>query len=243
MLVSHRVQARVRDLLDFQEIGGPVIRTHPWLERLFPRVVWRYPSRSSESPIHLTFDDGPSANGTSQILEVLDRHGVHASFFMTGSNLYQNEDVIAQIRAGGHSIGYHGLTHDSWWMRASVRRDLEMNPARIPLFDDNPFIDSDKQLLLRAPFGRIDFASMHSADKLNGRLVHWSLAIRDWMANLSSKTLAQILYRFVMPGDIVLLHDNGPSVNELAAALDRVIPHWMDAGMLITDIEPFLATD
>jgi peptidoglycan-N-acetylglucosamine deacetylase len=240
MSISGRVNSRFRDMQDFQELGGPVIRTHPILERIFPTVIWRYPSDAFDSPIHLTFDDGPSDDGTLHILEVLNRHDVQATFFVTGSELYNRQDIIRQIQSEGHRVGYHGLTHESWWMRAGFRRDLEMNPDRIPVLEENPFMNVDDTLLLRAPFGRIDFATLNTAKELNATLVHWSLTVRDWMDNLSASTLSRVLYRFTHPGDILLLHDAGPSVRQMAKALDTVIPEWKESGMNISSIDPFL---
>ncbi|MCB2210870.1 polysaccharide deacetylase family protein [bacterium] len=236
------IPARWRDVKDFIRLGGPVLRTHPLLENVFPDVVWGMPDPVSSCPIHLTFDDGPDPNGTPRILDVLARHNIPATFFLTGSGVVGQPKLVGEILTAGHRIGYHGLSHDTWWFRLRTRRDVEMDPSIITHLDGNPFEGSRKPLLLRAPYGRIDFATLTSADRLNARLVHWRLAIRDWMDDVPASTLARMLYRYAHPGDILLLHDGGPNTRALAKALDLVIPAWKRAGMKLKSIEPFLET-
>ncbi|GBE30597.1 peptidoglycan-N-acetylglucosamine deacetylase [bacterium BMS3Bbin04] len=242
MSLLRDIRSRIYDIEDFHELGGLILRTSPLLESLFPKVLWGYSSSVDTSPVHLTFDDGPSPDGTPYILDVLARHEVTATFFLRGSDILGNEDLVERIVRNGHRIGYHGLTHDTWWLRNRVQRDIEMNPEWLNQFTDNPFAES-RPLLLRAPYGRIDFAAVGSAENMGARFVHWRLTIRDWVEEVSSRTLSRVLYRFTHPGDIILLHDSGPSVRELASALDRVIPLWREAGMNLTPIEPFLESD
>lgn len=240
MFTNAAFESRVRDLESFAELGGPVLRTHKRLKRLFGSVVWEYHSLDQNSPIHLTFDDGPSAEGTPYVLDVLTKYDVKATFFVTGSQLINEPDLVRQVLAEKHRIGYHGMTHDAWWFRNRHQRELQMNPERIPLLNNNPFKSESHPLLLRAPYGRIDFATLATAKQLNAQIVHWSLSIRDWMANLRTETLARLVYRYTRPGDILLLHDKGPSAKQMAQALDRVIPVWKDLGYTLSPIEPFL---
>ena len=61
--------------------------------------------------VYLTFDDGPSAN-TDEILDILDRYGVKATFFVVGREGSQAEDALRRIVEEGHTLGMHSYTHD-----------------------------------------------------------------------------------------------------------------------------------
>ncbi|MGH3429582.1 MAG: polysaccharide deacetylase family protein, partial [Mycobacteriales bacterium] len=65
----------------------------------------------AEAGAALTFDDGPDARWTSRLLEVLDRAGAKATFFLVGEQLPENENLSREIEARGHEIGLHGMTH------------------------------------------------------------------------------------------------------------------------------------
>jgi len=85
----------------------------------------------SEAPppsgwIALTFDDGP-VEGTYQILDILDAHGVKATFFVVGWRVVQHPEIAREIVARGHSLQSHGHGHGRWTHMSSLglQRDLE----------------------------------------------------------------------------------------------------------------------
>jgi peptidoglycan/xylan/chitin deacetylase (PgdA/CDA1 family) len=79
-------------------------------EALLPAslVVWR--GAPEKRRIALTFDDGPDSM-TPQYLEVLERAGVRATFFLVGELCEKNPELVRAIAAGGHELGNHGYTH------------------------------------------------------------------------------------------------------------------------------------
>lgn len=75
------------------------------------------PNENAEKPkikkvVYLTFDDGPSANVTPQMLDTLKKYNVKATFFLIGKNTVGNEEVVKRIKSEGHVIGNHSYTHD-----------------------------------------------------------------------------------------------------------------------------------
>ena len=90
-------------------VGAIVIAQPPWLagglERAFPEIMWRV--ETDEPIVALTFDDGPDPTYTPQVLELLERYHVHATFFLVGEHARQYPELVAHIRAHGHEIGNH----------------------------------------------------------------------------------------------------------------------------------------
>ncbi|MFH0881463.1 MAG: polysaccharide deacetylase family protein [bacterium] len=238
-----RELARYRDprqlLDDLKTLRGPVQRTPEVFIRLFPDALWGHPDRE-QGPLLLTFDDGPVAEITPLVLDSLKRHHVKAVFFLRGDRIEGQEKVIARMRREGHSIGYHGASHQAWWFLTRFRRSIEMNPAILPLSKGSPFA-GDTPLLLRPPFGRFDYAAVASAAELNARLILFSLVVGDWKEGVQASQISERLLKHAKPGDIIVLHDGGVNGHLLPRVLDTVLPLWKHAGLRLGSIREFLA--
>src|SRR5439155_17382060 len=86
-------------------IAGPVAWGVYWREG----IVYGVPTK--EKLAALTFDDGPHPIYTPEILRILDRYRVKATFFMIGSRMEQYPDVVRSVAAHGHAVGNHTYTH------------------------------------------------------------------------------------------------------------------------------------
>lgn len=84
-----------------------------------------YPPTEGDKVIYLTFDDGPSSNVTPQILDVLKKYRVKATFFVLGHLAEKNPDIIARMAKEGHSIANHTYTHDYDYIYSSPEAFLE----------------------------------------------------------------------------------------------------------------------
>src|SRR4051794_28550205 len=98
----------------------------PWIGALGAAGLWALPAlapvipsvsralgiaRSLEAGVAITFDDGPHPQGTPAVLEVLDRAGVHATFFLVGEQVERRPALAAEIAAAGHRVAVHGQRH------------------------------------------------------------------------------------------------------------------------------------
>jgi peptidoglycan-N-acetylglucosamine deacetylase len=75
------------------------------LERLTPRLVYRV--ETQRPLVALSFDDGPDARFTPQVLDILERHGAKATFFLIGERALRHPELVARIKAAGHEVGNH----------------------------------------------------------------------------------------------------------------------------------------
>ncbi len=80
---------------------------------LFPIALFRVPKgkRSAPREVYLTFDDGPVPEVTPKVLDILDRYGVHATFFMVGDNVRRHPELLEEVRRRGHAVGNHTFHH------------------------------------------------------------------------------------------------------------------------------------
>ncbi len=214
------------DILD--DIGHllpNIQRTPRALEKLFPHVVWGDEDRERGS-LYLTFDDGPHPTYTPLLLNTLDELEIEASFFVLGEKCLQHGDLLERLLNSRHTVGYHGLNHESWLFRLRTQLELVMDPGTLEhLGGNNPFRASPKgSLLLRPPYGRFDLATIARARRLGGKLVLWRLSTNDWLASSTPESLAVTLLQRVQPGDIVLLHDGAAGSDHVAEALGLAVP-------------------
>ncbi|WP_411543666.1 bifunctional polysaccharide deacetylase/glycosyltransferase family 2 protein [Kitasatospora sp. DSM 101779] len=125
--------ARVADSADKTTVptdllkGGPIIDARG--DRNDHPVSYSIPDRT----VVLSFDDGPSAEWTPKILEILESRHVHADFFVTGAMTARNPDLIRKIVAGGHEIGLHSFTHPDLAFQSHARISWEMAQTQLAL--------------------------------------------------------------------------------------------------------------
>ncbi|MDD7931021.1 glycosyltransferase [Actinomycetospora straminea] len=203
--------------------GGPVVDA-----RGATPVSARMPART----ISLTFDDGPDPTWTPQILEVLRRHQVPATFFVVGSMAAQHPDLLRDIRAAGSEVGVHTFTHPDLSAASDLRIDRELSETQLVLAGAL----GESSYLLRPPYSStadaVDDDALRSfrAAGADGYVTVLSdVDSRDW-----ERPGVDAIVRNSIPangtGGIVLLHDAGGDRSQTVAALDRLIPELRAQG-------------
>ncbi len=79
------------------------------LRRIYPQALWRMNHR--QRSVFLTFDDGPIPQATPFILDILDKFGIKATFFMVGENAVRYPHLLDEVRRRGHRVGNHSYNH------------------------------------------------------------------------------------------------------------------------------------
>jgi peptidoglycan-N-acetylglucosamine deacetylase len=185
------------------------------------RVLYRI--REPET-VYLTFDDGPNARHTPDVLSVLDEHDVKATFFMVGRDVRLNPRVAADVANRGHVLANHTLTHPRMDRLSRSARQLEIEGM-----DD--VIESvggqRAQGLFRPPYGHASVSLIGQCLSLKRTVVMWSRDSFDYRAS-EDEVVAGFEKREVVAGDILLFHDDSPAS---APALRRLIPRWKRAGL------------
>ena len=211
----------------------------PDYARLFPHVFARQgPPRRQVS---LTFDDGPDSHYTLQILDVLKREGVHATFFVLGEHVRRYPDVARRIVREGHALGNHSFDHRNlrtmgaqalnWEVTATDRELLRATGQRTRYF--------------RAPYGSVDSQIITQLGRMGYTVVNWSVDSRDWRSIPSSQVIANVLAE-VRPGAIILQHCAGNEREILTgtvAALPVIIHRMRAQGYEFVTVPTLLGSD
>jgi len=154
--------------------------------------------------IALTYDDGPNDPHTLQLLEVLARSEVHATFFFIGSRVQQRPDIVREVAASGHVVGNHTFTHPLLTLKSEHEIRSELSACHTALRD----AIGEHSNLFRPPFGGRRPAVLRIAREIGLKTVMWNVTGYDWNAP-PAEVIVKKVAKQMRGGDVVLLHDGG----------------------------------
>ncbi len=197
--------------------------------RLFGRAIGRGPT--DRKHVYLTFDDGPNAEATPLILEILAREGVPAAFFMVGRHVRLYPELARAAVAAGHEIGNHTDSHVKLHVKApaQIRRELTAAHSAIYSATGRP------PRTFRAPHGFRNPFVVPAAERLGYRVFGWSFGVWD-TARPGPEEIRRRMRVKLRPGSILLLHDGDGYDSrgdrlQTAEALPGIIADARSAGL------------
>jgi len=159
--------------------------------------------------VYLTFDDGPDPTWTPQVLAVLAKYGAKATFFELGDMIAAHPGLSEQVRAAGHTIGNHSISHRELTVISAPRRHREI-------------VEGPKSRCFRPPYGATN-AKVRADIKAAGMTqILWDIDPRDW-DRPGQSAIAQNVLTHAHPGAVILLHDGGGNRSQTVAALDTIL--------------------
>jgi peptidoglycan/xylan/chitin deacetylase (PgdA/CDA1 family) len=174
------------------------------------------PTPSGESKVlYLTFDDGPHPVWTPQILEVLERHGAKATFFVIGQEAARRLDLVDAVVGAGHVVGHHTWSHRALGGidRATFYDEIEQTTLAL---------GDAVSPCLRPPGGMVDEDTRAYAREMGLEIHRWRVDPMDWLQP-GADEIARIVIDQASPGHIVLLHDGGGNRSQTVAALSVIL--------------------
>ncbi|MGH1362914.1 MAG: polysaccharide deacetylase family protein [Calditrichia bacterium] len=189
---------------------------HRYLAKLlyapFPQLIWR---GSDKQSIYLTFDDGPFDSITSQVLDILNRYNVPATFFLSGDALEKCSDLPDY---SGHAVGNHLYTHrpqfgfNSDLLREEICKTSQLISERL---DRTPS-------LCRPPYGVFSARYQKALQDTQQQLVLWTLMANDF--KWPAERVLKHLKKQTRPGDILVFHDS----LKAAECIIDVLPQFIE---------------
>lgn len=175
--------------------------------------------------VALTFDDGPSAEWTPQVLALLDEYGAKATFCVVGEQAREHPDLLRRIVAKGHRLCDHSENHDERIARQpeqALRAQIE--GARDAVHAALPGVEIP---WFRAPGGSWSTLIRTTAAAYGMKPLDWSVDSRDWERRGVDAIVANVR-RDLKPGGVVLMHDAGGDRSQTIGALRKLLP-WLVA--------------
>ena len=178
----------------------------------------------------LTYDDGPNDPHTMRLLEVLDRHNVHATFFLIGRYVQQRPDIVREVVNAGHIIGNHTFTHPLLIFKSAAEVRKELTDCRSAIQDAVGGYSN----LFRPPFGGRRPAVLGIVRELGLEPIMWNVTGYDWSPP-PAMVIEKKVSRQIRGGDVILLHDGGHKQmgadrSQTVLATDHLITRYKSEG-------------
>lgn len=180
--------------------------------------------------VALTFDDGPRAATTGRLLDELALREVPATFFLVGSRIPGNEDLVRRMAAEGHQIGIH--TYDHVKLKGLSRRDFDLQVGKTRALITQ--LAGEGNYWLRPPYGLLD---KNAESWCGGPVILWSVDPEDWKDDDIDRVVAAVV-EHASDGDIILLHDLFPSSAQAAL---RIVDTLLARGCCFVTVEQLMA--
>lgn len=189
--------------------------------------------KTDRKVVCLTFDDGPDADHTPEVLDVLKAYEVPATFFCIGRKARRYPQLLRRIVSEGHRVGNHSDSH-SWrfpfYPYEKMKEDLA--DAALSLQTGGQVVT-----IFRPPFGVTNPTVARVVRELHYTIVGWNIRSFDTAGEAEEKVFRRVVRR-IRPGAVILLHDRMPgsaallvrlleylkSINYQVIALDKMFP-------------------
>lgn len=220
--------------LSFQEEGKTPVGNATFEE--LAKYDAFYAEQTKEKRIYLTFDVGYENGNTASILDTLKKHSVSATFFVVGTYIESEPELIKRMTEEGHIVGNHT------WHHPDMSQIATMDSFKKELVDvENAYREvtgEEMTKFYRPPQGKYSETNLQMAQDLDYKTFFWSLAYVDWYDdNQPSKEEAfEKLLGRIHPGAIVLLHSTSDTN---ALILDELIQKWEEMGYTIRPLTLF----
>ncbi|WP_052690558.1 polysaccharide deacetylase family protein [Pseudarthrobacter chlorophenolicus] len=188
--------------------------------------------------IGLTFDDGPSAQRTAFVLDVLKQKGVKATFFLQGNHAQQYPDLVRRIKAEGHVIGNHSWDHANFPELSQTRQRQEVDRTNSAI----TAITGATPKLMRFPFGNSTSYSLNyirSIGMSGGIQWRWHVGQPGDYECPGAAGVQKYVLDEAAPGAIILLHDGNDVLScpasqwtYLARTIDALRARGYDFGVV-----------
>ena len=192
--------------------------------------------KTDQKVVALTFDDGPSKPYTEQILAILDKHNVKATFYLLGVSIKSYPEIVKQTIKAGHELGNHSMYH-----KKVKNKNADSVAKEISNVDELiKTMGYTKETTFRSPYGQVSPVIQQAVTKLGKKNVLFSYLPKDWEGPAAQVIHDRIMKR-VRPGFIITLHDGGKRRQTTVQATDMLIESLQSQGYRFVTISELLS--
>jgi len=194
-----------------------------------------YRGAKGKKVVALTFDDGPDPQFTPQILEILRRYNVKATFFLLGQRVQTYPHLVKQEVDEGHIVASHSWEHKYLpnLSPEALKEDLKKTKDAIKMATGKDI------LMLRPPYGAAK--GIEELLKKEGYMIlNWDVDTLDWEPGRTPQQIMDVIQKQTSEGSIILFHDAGGNRSTTVATLPQVIETLQQQGYQFVTIDQLL---
>jgi peptidoglycan/xylan/chitin deacetylase (PgdA/CDA1 family) len=190
----------------------------------------------------LTYDDGPNDPDTLQLIDVLGRHDVKATFFVLGRFVEQKPQIVRALVSAGHIIGNHSWDHPRLIFASNAELHRQIERTQSAVYD----ACGVAPVLFRPPYGGRRPGTLSAVRKLELEPVMWNVTCYDWKPTTADKVFAHA-QRQIRGGDVILMHDGdqqamGADRKHTVEASNRLIARYKADGFEFVTVPNMMLT-
>lgn len=175
-----------------------------------------YSVETEKKQVALTFDSAWGNGDIQEILDILEKHHVQATFFMTGNWVETYPETVKQIQAAGHDLGNHSATHQTM----SQLTDEQCRQEIMNVHKQVKELTGTDMNLFRAPYGDYDDHVIQSAKACGYEVIQWSIDSLDWKDYGTESILKTVLeHQELKNGAIILMHTGAKYTKDALEAM------------------------
>ncbi|MGB9588502.1 MAG: polysaccharide deacetylase family protein, partial [Armatimonadota bacterium] len=183
--------------------------------------------------IAITFDDGPNER-TAELLDILARYGVPATFFVVGFRAQTQPDLMKAIHEAGHEIANHTYTHPDLSKLSADDVEAELSKTEAAIYE----VTGKSSLYFRPPGGHISEATKQAAARQGFKAVFWTVGCSRYEGTTKDELVAHVV-KGASDGAIVLMHNGEPVT---CAALPVIIEQLRAQGYQFVTLSNLLSS-
>ncbi|WP_240344166.1 polysaccharide deacetylase family protein [Paenibacillus sp. SYP-B3998] len=178
--------------------------------------------QTKEKQVALTFDDGPDTKYTVEILDILKKKKVKATFFVVGYQVERNPKVLASIVKEGHALGNHTWSHKD----LTKLNDRQIMSEIVKANNAIQNITGEVPKYIRTPYGAVSKKVTAVAEQAGQKNVLWNVDTKDW-TGATPKEMMKNVKANIKPGGIILMHSFGGKKGDLSNTI-KCLPMMID---------------
>ncbi len=199
-----------------------------------PRKIPIYCVDTDQPKVALSFDAAWGNEDTADILEILSKYNVKATFFMTGGWVENYPEDVKAIADAGHDLGNHSENHKQ--MSQLCVSDCESEIQRV--HDKVKELTGKDMILFRPPYGDYNNTLIDVANALNYHVIQWNIDSLDWKDFGASDIVKRVTeHKNLCNGSIVLMHNGAKYTKD---ALEQVIVGLQEKGYTLVPISELI---
>jgi peptidoglycan/xylan/chitin deacetylase (PgdA/CDA1 family) len=183
----------------------------------------------------LTFDDGPDGKYTPQILNILKKYHVHATFFVIGEQVKEYPNMIKRMIKEGHVVANHTWDHPHLpkLSNAKVRQEMLRTNQIVKQ------ITGKEMDLMRPPYGEVE-GKVRLLQDMGFSVIEWDVDTLDWKKGRTPAQILRVIKKETRPGSIILEHCAGGPRRATVQALPKVIKYLKSKGYQFVTVDQML---
>jgi len=198
-----------------------------------PAIITQAHTR--EKVAALTFDDGPDPRYTLEVLEILKKYKIRATFFVVGEDALLNPEIITAQVYAGHEVENHSFTHPDLLKNT----DLTTNEEILWCQEAIAKFTGREPIYFRPPRGLYNRDIVKLAGVYGYRVVLWTVCLENRLAP-TPEAMAMRVVKKCVPGSIILAHDGRTDRSKSVKALPILIESLQDKGYRLVTLHQLL---